>query len=430
MIVNVVMPKMGESITEGTIIEWKIGVGDPIKKDETLLEISTDKVDSEIPSPAAGTLREILFEPNSTVEVGTVIARIDAEGAPAGEVAMLAKKEPRVEQAPAPVPAAATTPPALAAAPTPTNGRFYSPLVRAMAREEGLTQAELDRIPGSGREGRVTKADLRAYLESRKQAAPAPAPAAPPAPVPAQLAAPRSAGLADEVLPMSRIRQRIAEHMRRSLDTSAHVYSVAECDMTTAVEARARHGQAFNQWEGLKLTYTPMIAYAAVRAIKDFPLINARLDGPDIVKMRSINLGIAVALPDDSLIVAVLHRAEELNFLGLARKITELAARAREGQLKPEEAAGSTFSITNFGVFGSVFGLPIINQPNVAILGVGAIRKRPVVWESEMGDSIVVRSIMLLSLGHDHRLIDGAYGTRFLQRIVDYLQTIAWDKEL
>jgi 2-oxoglutarate dehydrogenase E2 component (dihydrolipoamide succinyltransferase) len=200
--------------------------------------------------------------------------------------------------------------------------------------------------------------------------------------------------------------------------------------MTSSVEARRKHGAAFHQGEGFKLTYTPMIAYATVKAIMDFPLINAQLDGTNIVKKRNVNLGVAVALPDYSLIVPVIHGAEELNFVGLARKIVDLADRARGSKLKPEEAVGSTFTITNFGVFGSLFGLPIINQPNVAILGVGGIKKRPVVWESEMGDSIVIRSMSLMSISHDHRLIDGAYGTHFLQRIVEYLQTIDWDKEL
>jgi 2-oxoglutarate dehydrogenase E2 component (dihydrolipoamide succinyltransferase) len=442
MIVDVVMPKMGESITEGTIIEWKMGVGDSIAQDATLLEISTDKVDSEIPSPATGTLQEILFEPNTTVEVGAVIARIATAEEEVAEKDIPAPKEPETDKVVPPAPAKEKE----SIPVRPTNGRggdqFYTPLVRSIAREEGLSQAELDSITGTGREGRVTKANLLAYLKIRQEGAPVPvaAPPEPAAPMPvpgppspaagSQYSAPGGERLADEVLPMSRIRERIAQHMRQSLDSSAHVYAVAECDMTGAVEARARHVKSFHEREGFKLTYTPMIAYATVKAIKDFPLINAQLEGSNIVKKRNVNLGMAVALPDYSLIVPVVHQAEELNFVGLARKIADLADRARSAQLKPEEAVGSTFSITNFGVFGSLFGLPIINQPNVAILGVGGIKKRPVVWESEMGDSIVVRSMMLLSLGHDHRLIDGAYGTQFLQQIIHYLHTIDWDKEL
>ena len=446
MIVDVVMPKLGESIVEATILEWKAAVGDVVRRDDTILEISTDKVDSEIPSPATGTLVEVLFEPNSTVDVGVVIARIGTEGEQAGKAAASAPAEAESHEPPAPSPPAGPgsapelkppgEPPAgerapeAELAPTPvdgrSSGRFYSPLVRAIAKREGVSLAELGGIAGSGRKGRVTKVDILAHLEGRK-APPLPAPGAP-APVPAG-AAPGGEGLADEVVPMSRIRQRIAQHMLQSLETSAHVYSVADCDMTRAVEARRRHAESFREREGFKLTYTPMIAYASIKAIRDFPLINASLDGENIVKKRNVNLGIAVALPDYSLIVPVVHRTEELNFLGVARGISELAERARLGQLKPEEAAGSTFTITNFGVFGSVIGLPLINQPNVAILGVGAIKKQPVVWESEMGDSIVIRSIMMLTLGHDHRLIDGAYGAQFLQRIIHYLQSLEWEAE-
>ena len=433
MIVDVVMPQMGESITEGTIIEWKIEVGQSIKKDETLLEISTDKVDSEIPSPATGILKEVLFEPNSTVEVGAVIARLEAT-----EDAVTVKPAEVKPPAPSSEPKGAdATPKKVIPKAEPEqpdlSAKLYSPLVRSIAREEGVTPQELAGIQGSGRAGRVTKTDLMAYLKQRGAAKPgkeAAAPAvAPTAAPPVQFAAPGGEGLADEVLPMSRIRQLIAEHMRNSLDTSAHVYAVSECDMTSAVEARRKRGSEFLQSEGFKLTYTPMIAYATIKAINDFPLINAQIDGTNIVKKRGINLGIAVALPDYSLIVPVIHGAEELNFVGLTRKIADLAERARSGKLKPEEAVGSTFTITNFGVFGSLFGLPIINQPNVAILGVGGIKKRPVVWESEKGDSIVIRSISLMSISHDHRLIDGAYGTHFLQRIVEYIEAIDWEKE-
>jgi 2-oxoglutarate dehydrogenase E2 component (dihydrolipoamide succinyltransferase) len=434
MIVDVIMPQMGESITEGTIIEWKIEVGQSITKDGTLLEISTDKVDSEIPSPATGVLKEILFESNSTVEVGAVIARLEAteDGAVEQKAEVEAPPPPSAPK-PADAPVDKVVPQVEPEQPD-LSPKYYSPLVRSIAREEGVTPQELAGIEGSGREGRVTKADLMAYLEKRGKAKPAEevpaAKAAPTTAPPVHFAAPGGESLADEVLPMSRIRQRIAEHMRTSLDAAAHVYAVSECDMTPVVEARRSHNTAFHQSEGFKLTYTPMIAYATVKAIKDFPLINAQIDGTNIVKKRSINLGIAVALPDYSLIVPVIHGAEELNFVGLARKIVDLADRARGSKLKPEEAVGSTFTITNFGVFGSLFGLPIINQPNVAILGVGGIKKRPVVWESDMGDSIVIRSMSLMSISHDHRLIDGAYGTHFLQRIVEYLQTIDWDKEL
>lgn len=408
MIVDVVMPKLGESIMEGTILEWRVAAGDPIKVDDTLLEISTDKVDSEIPSPATGTVLELLFEPQETVDIGVVIARIGTEDeVPSKREVPSRSESPKAAPATAPAPA------------TEDGGtRFYSPLVQSMARREGISQVELTSIPGTGVGRRLSKADLLAYLETRPQAAPTPTPV----PVPS--------GLVDEVYPLSPIRRKIAEHMRRSLDTSAHVYSISECDMTPVVAFVERHREPLLKRTGAKLTYTSLIAYATLKAIGDFPLINATLDGDNVVKRRNIQLGIAVALPDDGLIVPVIHRADGLTLLELTRSIADLAQRARSAQLQPDEAAGSTFTITNPGVYGSLMGLPIINQPNVAILAVGAIKKRPVVQETEAGDSIVIRSMMLLSLGHDHRLIDGAYGSRFLERIAHHLQTIDWEQTL
>ncbi len=408
MIIDVIMPKLGESIMEGTILEWRVAVGDSIQADDTLLEISTDKVDSEIPSPATGTVLELLFEAQQTVDIGVVIARIGTEGeAPV-------KEAPPPETAPQKAAPAAVT--ALAPAPATEDGgtRFYSPLVRAMARREGISQVELAGIPGTGVGDRLSKADLLAYLETRPQTAPAPAPS----------------GLVDEIYPMSPIRRKIAAHMRRSLDTSAHVYGISECDMTPVVAFVERHKEPLLKRKGVKLTYTSLIAYATLKAIGDFPLINATLDGDNVVMRRNIQLGIAVALPADGLIVPVIHQADGLTLVELTRSIADLAQRARSAQLQPDEAAGSTFTITNPGVYGSLMGLPIINQPNVAILAVGAIKKRPVVWETEAGDSIVIRSMMLLALGHDHRLIDGAYGSRFLEHIAHYLQTIDWEQAL
>ncbi len=411
MIVDVVMPKMGESIMEGTVLEWRVKVGDTIRKDAVLLEISTDKVDSEIPSPAEGTVTELLFKPQDTVDVGVVIARIATEGeaAVAGAAAAGAagattaagpekkstatakKSQPAVAEPPAePGPPAAPAPqstPAARLSPKPEtslpvslppaggNGsgvrKFYTPLVRSIAGKEGVSEAELATIAGSGRGGRVNKADLLAYLQRRQTGAvPGPAAAAaPPMLDPAPLGE-----LIDEVLPMDRIRQRIAQHMRQSLDTATHVYGISESDVSAMVAFRNRQRERFLQAEGIKLTYTPLIAFATLRAIRDFPLLNAHLEGSDIVKQRNINLGIAVSLPDNNLIVTVVRRAEELNFIGLARQITDLAQRARSGDLKPEEAAGSTFTITNPGLFGNLIGLPIINQPNVGILAVGAIK--------------------------------------------------------
>ena len=462
MTVDVVMPKMGESIVEGTVIEWRVKVGDTITRDEVLLEIATDKVDSEIPSPASGKITEILVQPQETVEVGTVIARISSTADNAGVVQKASKSKPatkstaagagaveKVEQKtaatettvdPLPVkdtPAAPILPPAAQpAAPAVVpqapagNGvsprRFYTPLVRAIAGKEGVTDAELATISGSGHGGRVNKADLLDYL-SRRQSGGVPLPSVP---TPSAVPAASMEQLIDEVVPMDRMRQRIAQHMRNSLDTSTHVYGITESDVTEMVAFRDRHKTGFLASEGIKLTYTPMIAYAAVRAIRDFPLMNARIEETNVVKQQHIHLGVAVALPDYNLIVAVIHHAEELNFLGLARQIADLAQRARQGELKPDEAAGSTFTITNPGLYGNLIGLPIINQPNVGILAVGTIKKRPVVWEQNGVDSIVIRSMMMMALGHDHRLIDGAYGAQFLERVVHYLQTINWDAVL
>lgn len=443
MIVDVVMPKLGESIVEGTILEWKVKVGDTIGRDAVLLEISTDKVDSEIPSPAEGIVTELLFEPQDTVDVGVVIARINTAGEGAEAVPAVAEEgaeapapaepeeappAPQSEPPPPPpaAPPALISPSAISPGPSvaPTNGaqarRFYSPVVRSIAAREGVTEAELATLTGSGRSGRVNKADLLAYLAHRTSAPVVPSGAARPVPVP-------MGELIDEIIPMDRVRKRIAQHMRQSLDTSTHVYGITESDVTNMVGFRSRHKGRFQQSEGLKLTYTPLIAFATLRAIRDFPLINAHLDEDNIVKQRHINLGMAVSLPDNNLIVTVIHKAEELNFLGLVRQIADLAARARRGDLKPDEAAGSTFTITNPGLFGNLVGLPIINQPNVGILSVGAIKKRPVVWEHEGVDAIVIRSIMMLALGHDHRIIDGAYGAQFLERVVYYLETIKWE---
>ena len=438
MIVDVVMPKLGESIVEGTILEWKAAVGDTIGQDETLLEISTDKVDSEIPAPAGGILLEILFEPNTTVAVGEVIARIGTEGEQAGEKAEVKAQGKSDEEssakapAPAPAPATATARLAVAATPRPATDppstRFYSPLVRSIAKERGLSAAILDGIPGTGRHGRLNKKDLLAYLEDVATGPPA-RPAVPVAqPVVATI--PAGERLVDEVMPLSRQRRLIAEHMRQSLDTAAHVYALTECDMSAAVAFRDQRRVTFEEREGLRLTFTPLIALAVIKAIRDFPMINALIDGDQVIKRRHIGLGLAVALPDDNLIVPVVHRAEELNFLGLVRQLADLAERARAGRLQPDEASGSTFTITNPGVFGTLIGLPIINQPNVGILAVGAIKKRPVVWERDGVDSIVIRSIMMMTLGHDHRLIDGAYGSRFLERISHYLETTNYDELL
>ena len=425
---DVVMPKMGESITEGTILEWKKQVGDSIAKDETLLEISTDKVDSEIPSPATGTIVEIIAQVNDTIPVGDVIARIGEVGESASTEEVSVETAPTEESLPAepePVPEIKEVVQSEIVIEKPiiqSGKRFYSPLVKSIAKKEGITQAELDALMGTGNNGRVNKQDILAYLKIRTAGAPThtedvieqPASIVP--------------TMSDEIEPMSRMRKRIAEHMVQSVQTSPHVYTTVEADVTNLVHIRAEHKESFKSKAGVNLTYTPMLLDACIRVIQEFPLMNASLDGDNIVHHRNINMGVAVALPDDNLIVPVIHSSEEKNFLGLARSVSDLAGRARENKLTPDEIFGSTFTVTNPGVFGGLFGMGIINQPNVGILSVGSFQKRPVVKETEYGDTIVVRSMVYLTLSYDHRIIDGAYGTKFLARLVEIIEQYNNDK--
>ena len=425
---DVVMPKMGESITEGTILEWKKQVGDSIAKDETLLEISTDKVDSEIPSPATGTIVEIIAQVNDTIPVGDVIARIGEVGESASTEEVSVETAPTEETAPAepePVPEIKEVVQSEIVIEKPiiqSGKRFYSPLVKSIAKKEGITQAELDALMGTGNNGRVNKQDILAHLKTRTAGAPTqtedvieqPASIVP--------------TMSDEIEPMSRIRKRIAEHMVQSVQTSPHVYTTVEADVTNLVHIRAEHKESFKSKAGVNLTYTPMLLDACIRVIQEFPLMNASLDGDNIVHHRNINMGVAVSLPDDNLIVPVIHSSEEKNFLGLARSVSDLAGRARENKLTPDEIFGSTFTVTNPGVFGGLFGMGIINQPNVGILSVGSFQKRPVVKETEYGDTIVVRSMVYLTLSYDHRIIDGAYGTKFLARLVEIIEQYNNDK--
>jgi 2-oxoglutarate dehydrogenase E2 component (dihydrolipoamide succinyltransferase) len=427
---DVVMPKMGESIIEGTILEWKKKVGDTINKDETLLEISTDKVDSEIPSPATGTVLEIIAQVNDTIPVGDVIARIG--GADEKMDTPSEKTEDVVDETPEPQ-AEPSPKPEMVQEKTITSpsSRFYSPLVKSIAKEEEISQSELDAISGSGRDGRVNKSDMLKFIANRSEEAvpvqidtpiAVQAPLAPAPEKPVQLA------MSDEVEPISRMRKRIAEHMLQSLQTSAHVYTVVEADVTNLVNIRVEHKESFKSKSGVNLTYTPMLLDCCIRAIQEFPLINASLDGDNIVHHRNINMGVAVALPDDNLIVPVIHSSEEKNFLGLARSVSDLAGRARDNKLTPDEIFGSTFTVTNPGVFGGLFGMGIINQPNVGILSIGSFQKRPVVKETEYGDTIVVRSMVYLTLSYDHRIIDGSYGTKFLSRLVHIIEKYNSDK--
>ena len=418
MIVDVIMPKLGESITEGTIIEWKKQIGDTIVQDETILEISTDKVDSEVPSPSPGKLIEVLYSPNDVVAVGEVIARIGTEGEDALDSTTTSIQQTEIEEKP------------LASNneleekeekividnPEKTNksGKFYSPLVKSIARKESISDEELNSILGSGKNGRVSKKDILNYLEKRMvESKPEPEIKQ------SNIRFEKSSGRVEE---MGRVRKKIAEHMVHSQQTSPHVYSTIEADVTAMVAARERHKDSFQDKYSVKLTYTPIIMDACIKAIKDFPLINTSLDDDKIIHHDNINLGVAVALPDNNLIVPVVKSCEEKNIIGLARSSADLALRARSNNLEADEIFGSTFTVTNPGIFGSLFGMAIINQPNVAILSVGAITKKPVVKETEYGDVVVVRSMLYLTLGYDHRIIDGAYGTQFLARIVSELE--------
>ena len=422
---DVIMPKMGESITEGTVLEWKKSIGDTITLDETLLEISTDKVDSEIPSPAGGILTEILFNVNDVVEVGTVIARIGIEGetpivklpeivketADVEEVSLM-EKEFHSEQIMAPISLK-------------ESGRFYSPLVKSIAKKEGISSKELGLIIGSGKDGRINKYDIMAYIQNRGTAETVvpkamPLPHIPSTPLKPVVISPP--GLTDIIEPMGRIRKKIAQHMLASQQTSPHVYSTIEVDVTSLVNYRSENKDAFLDKYGVKLTYTPMILDACIKGIQEFPLMNASIDGDNIIHHQKINMGVAVALPDNNLIVPAIKASEEKNFLGLTRETADLAARARINKLEPDEIFGSTFTVTNPGIFGSLFGMAIINQPNVGILSVGSIQKKPVVKETEFGDVIVIRSMMYMTLGYDHRIIDGAYGTRFLSRVTELIE--------
>jgi len=426
---DVVMPQMGESIVEGTLTKWLKQPGERVEKDEPLFEISTDKVDTEIPAPAAGVLAEVLVQEGQTVAINTVVGRIDESGsaaiaAPAAAVEAPASP-PAPEEPAAPAPAVE---PEAAAGPV-------SPLVRRMAREHNI---DLRKVKGTGAGGRITKQDVEAYLASQaSQPAPAPAPSAPPpAPeppraepvrLPGPAAAPPSPAYAASgrvrVEPMSIMRQKIAEHMVRSKQTSAHVTTVHKVDMTRVASVRERHKAEFQARYGISLTYLSFITRAAAEALRAFPIMNASVEGTNIVYHEDINIGIAVAL-DQGLIVPVIRDADELNVVGLQKAIADLASRARSRQLKPDEVHGGTFSITNFGSFGSLFGTPVINQPQVAILGGGTVEKTPVVID----DMIAIRSICHLGLTFDHRLIDGATGDQFLNKVQAVLEN--WSESI
>ncbi len=426
MQVEVVMPKMGESIQEGKILRWAKKPGDKIQKDETILEISTDKVDSEIPSPSEGILTKIIVPENETVAVGTIIAMIETDAASAK--VDTSAPAPAAHKAPEPVVAANVAP--AAAVSTPGAGkrgrnglRFYSPLVRTIAEKEGISTGELDSISGSGIGGRVTKSDLMSYMRSR-----ASAPAggqrfdAPIRPVDAQALAKKYPPPQFEIRQMDNLQQKMAEHMVKSVHTSPHVQAISECDMTRVAAYRAEHASAFEKKEGFKLTFTPFLLDATVRALKQFPLVNSSVEGDKIILKKSINLGMAVATPT-GLIVPVIKNAEEKAFMGLARAVNDIAVRSRNKKLMPDDIQGGTFTVTNYGVFGNIIGIPIINQPQVAILGFGAIKKRPIVITDDAGsDSIGIRSMCYLTLSFDHRILDGAIGGQFIETVVSNIE--------
>jgi 2-oxoglutarate dehydrogenase E2 component (dihydrolipoamide succinyltransferase) len=424
MVIDIIMPKMGESIVEGTIIEWRKSVGDSIEVDEILLEIGTDKVDSEIPSPNAGIITELLAEPNDVIDIGVVIARIETEGSASVKI------QSKIEEEESPPPSTEVTsikPSQIESEKViSTSGekKYYTPIVKSIARKEGVSQDELASISGSGNNNRVTKKDLLAYLEQRSSAT-APAKEAPAAMEQPEVSvsAPVISPLADERIEMDKMRRSIAEHMRHSLDTSAHVHLMNEVDMTRIVNYVDENSSSFKMREGFPLTYTPFIVSACVRALQTFPDMNSSLDGTSIIRKKNVNIGLAVAV-DAGLMVPVIPQCEELNFLGLCRKVRDLAIRTRNKQIRPDELSGSTFSISNFGMFNVTTGTPIINQPNVGILGVGTIKKKPVVIETKQGDTIGIRSMMFLSIGFDHRLVDGAGGAKFVETVQKNLENM------
>ncbi len=435
-IIDILLPKMGESVAEATITKLVVGAGAGVEADEPIVEIATDKVDSEVPAPEDGTLVEWCVAEGDVVQVGAVIARYDVGGdaadaasAPAAAAAPSTPVAPVAAAEPAPAPevvAAAMAPLDNAPSRKGPSGRFYSPLVRSIAQKEGIGMAELEQVQGTGSEGRVTKKDILGYIAQRGQVAPAAAPVAPapvkaPTPAPAPAAAISVDG-AHDIVEMDRMRKMIADHMVRSVQTSPHVTSFVEADVTNLVLWRNANKEAFQEKYGEKLTFTPLIAEAIVKAILDFPGVNASVDGDKILIHKAIHLGMAAALPSGNLIVPVIRHADQYNLQGLARQVNDLASRARAGKLTPDDIAGGTYTMSNVGTFGNVMGTPIINQPQVGILALGAIRKRPAVLETEHGDVIAVRHMMFLSHSYDHRVVDGMLGGSFVRRVADYLE--------
>jgi 2-oxoglutarate dehydrogenase E2 component (dihydrolipoamide succinyltransferase) len=440
---KLLLPKMGESVSEATITKWLKQPGDLIEEDDTLLEIATDKVDSEVPSPVKGVLKEQCYTVDQTVQVGEVVAIIEIEGE--SEESAIQTQENTVPSAVIPeeiktmnIPGVDQLPNVAAetsSAPYENTLRFYSPLVKNIARHEGLSQDELDRIQGTGAEGRVTKEDILTYVAHRDSSS------KPEKPIQVDLAStnlesPKVVSTAashvhtvtngiDEIIEMDRMRKLIADHMVKSVQISPHVCSFVEADVTNLVLWRNKVKDAYKKREGENITFTPLFIEAISKALKDFPLVNISIDGYKIIKKKNINIGMAAALPNGNLIVPVIKNADQLSLVGLSKSVNDLAQRSRANKLKPDDTQDGTFTFTNIGAFGNIMGTPIINQPQAAILAVGTITKKPAVIETEYGDMIGIRHMMYLSLSYDHRAIDGALGGTFLKRVADYLEN--WD---
>ncbi len=433
------LPKMGESVAEATLTNWLKEVGDTIEADEAVLEIATDKVDSEVPSEVNGVLVEKLFNVDDVVQVGQTIAIIETAGESNGSEKAVTENAPSAEIVKE-VEKQVETAKQATQAPIENNGdRFYSPLVKNIAAAENISQAELDAISGTGKDGRVTKNDILDYVENRSSVKAQPQQAQPQTVVeaknpetakaqtsePAKPKTPVSVSGEDEIIEMTRMGKLIAHHMVESTQTSAHVQSFVECDVTNVWNWRNKVKNAFAKREGENLTFTPIFMEAVAKALKDFPMMNIAVDGNNIIKRKNINLGMAAALPDGNLIVPVIKNADRLNLVGMSKAVNDLAGRARENKLKPDEIQGGTYTVTNVGTFGSIMGTPIINQPQVGILALGAIRKVPAVIETPEGDFIGIRHKMFLSHSYDHRVVNGALGGQFVKRVADYLE--AWD---
>lgn len=445
--IEIRLPKMGESVTEATITNWLKNVGDSVELDEPLVEVATDKVDNELPSEAQGVLIERLFEVDQVAQVGDVIAIISTDGADTPTPAAPAKEETPVQVAESIVANAVQTVQAVSV-PSNGSGKFYSPLVKSIAQAENISGQELDAIAGTGQGGRVTKKDILSYLENRTSGAAVPAtvtetakaeaPAAKKEAAPAPAASGFLANIkepvvvpnpGDEIIEMDRMRKLIAEHMIMSTHVSPHVTSYVEADVTEIVNWRNKVKDVYKKREGENITFTPIFMEAIVKAIKDFPMINVSVSGTKIIKRKDINLGMATALPSGNLIVPVIKNADQLNLNGLTKAVNALANNARNNTLKPEDIQGGTYTVTNVGTFGNVMGTPIINQPQVAILALGAIRKVPAVIETPHGDFIGIRHKMFLSHSYDHRVVDGALGGQFVRRVADYLEQFDPNRE-